>query len=118
VAVSFSDAEVQAPDEDPPPAWLEITDEEVRAAVERLPAGLAAIFRMHAFGDLSYAEIARQLGIPDGTVATRLRRARERLREILTGAMMQPIPITRSAAKASAAAQRSQTRNQRAARAA
>jgi RNA polymerase sigma-70 factor, ECF subfamily len=39
-----------------------------------------------ALADLSYAEVAESLGIPYGTVCSRLSRARRRLRESLGGA--------------------------------
>jgi RNA polymerase sigma-70 factor (ECF subfamily) len=39
-----------------------------------------------ALADLSYPEVAESLGIPYGTVCSRLSRARRRLRESLGGA--------------------------------
>ncbi len=61
-------------------------DELVRCteeALEALPANWAAVFRLRAFEDLSYAEIAQCLDIPVGTVMSRLARARTRLAEAL-----------------------------------
>jgi len=42
---------------------------------------------MYAVDRRSYADIARELNVPLGTVGTRLRRARLRLREVMLGRM-------------------------------
>jgi len=49
------------------------------AAISELPAEQRAVFVLRAVEELSYAEIAEALGIPAGTVMSRLSRARERL---------------------------------------
>ena len=54
-------------------------------AVERLPAEQRAVFVLRTFEDLSYKEIAEALGLPVGTVMSRLARARETLRGSLAG---------------------------------
>lgn len=61
------------------------TRETILAAVMRLdlPSRAAVVLRFQL--DLSYAEIARLLGIPPGTVGTLLHRARHRLRGWLSG---------------------------------
>ena len=51
--------------------------------LERMPANWAAVFRLRAFEELSYSEIAETLEIPMGTVMSHLFRARARLRETL-----------------------------------
>jgi RNA polymerase sigma-70 factor (ECF subfamily) len=57
----------------------------VRQAIDRLPAlQRDVVERFFMRGD-SYAEIGVALGIPEGTVASRICRARERLRTNLTG---------------------------------
>jgi RNA polymerase sigma-70 factor (ECF subfamily) len=55
----------------------------VLAAVQRLPRDLRDVLVLVAIQELSYAEAALALGIPVGTLMSRLHRARERLRESL-----------------------------------
>ncbi|MET0015752.1 sigma-70 family RNA polymerase sigma factor [Oscillibacter sp.] len=52
----------------------------LREAVARLPRKLRQIIVLRYFGDLTLAETARTLGIPQGTVVTRQRRALALLR--------------------------------------
>jgi RNA polymerase sigma-70 factor (ECF subfamily) len=59
-------------------------------ALDRLPPEQRAVLLLVSVEDLSYAEVARVLGIPVGTVMSRLSRARERLRE-LTGEGARPV---------------------------
>lgn len=66
-----------------PPAWADITDEDLRAAVLRLPDDLRAAYELRVHEGRSYCEIARALGIATMTVGTRLTRARARLRALL-----------------------------------
>lgn len=56
---------------------------ELAAALAALDAGQREVLLLHAWGDLRYEEIADALGIPPGTVRSRLSRARARLRELL-----------------------------------
>ncbi|OEU97233.1 RNA polymerase subunit sigma-70 [Streptomyces qinglanensis] len=63
-----------------------------RAVRHELAAALAALSARHrdvlllvAWGGLGYEEVAQALGIPVGTVRSRLHRARSRLREALGG---------------------------------
>lgn len=55
-------------------------------AVADLNPGDREVLLLFAWADLGYAEIAAALGIPVGTVRSRLNRARRRLREQLTDA--------------------------------
>jgi len=48
-----------------------------------LPEEQRAVLLLVALEDLSYAQVAKVLGIPDGTVMSRLSRARSRLRELM-----------------------------------
>jgi RNA polymerase sigma-70 factor (ECF subfamily) len=52
-------------------------------ALEALPPDQRAVFALFAAGELSYAEIAEAVGIPIGTVMSRLFHARKRLQESL-----------------------------------
>ena len=52
----------------------------VRAALDCLSDTLRLPILLHYFQDLSVAEISEVLAIPEGTVKTRLKRGRERLR--------------------------------------
>lgn len=52
----------------------------------RLPAEQRAVLLLVALEDLSYEQAARVLGVPVGTVMSRLSRARARLRELMEGA--------------------------------
>jgi len=66
-----------------PPAWTNITAEQLRAAVDALAEEFRAVYRMHALEGRSYQEIAAALDIPTNTVGTRLARARRKLKAIL-----------------------------------
>jgi RNA polymerase sigma-70 factor (ECF subfamily) len=59
----------------------------VRQAVEALPLEFREVIVLRELEGLSYKEIAGIVGIPMGTVMSRLARARERLHESLAGSM-------------------------------
>jgi len=69
----------------------------VRAAVARLPIGQRQVVTLVDLEEFSYAEVAACLGIPIGTVMSRLCRARLALRELLRPPEVVPIPRLRSA---------------------
>ena len=54
----------------------------VAEAVTRLPEGERDVLFLYAWEDLSYQDIATALGLPIGTVRSRLNRARRTLREL------------------------------------
>ncbi|WP_419994229.1 RNA polymerase sigma factor [Streptomyces boninensis] len=58
---------------------------ELAAALAALPARHRDVLLLVAWGDLGYEEAAQALGIPVGTVRSRLHRARSKLREALGG---------------------------------
>jgi|TARA_R110002072_G_scaffold101123_2_gene222802 RNA polymerase sigma-70 factor (ECF subfamily) len=57
----------------------------VRSALDQLDPELRAIFTLKEEGGLSYQEIAATLSIPEGTVGSRLNRARRELRRLIDG---------------------------------
>jgi RNA polymerase sigma-70 factor (ECF subfamily) len=54
-------------------------------AIARLPADQRAVLLLVTLEEMSYEEVARTLGIPIGTVMSRLSRAREKLRAMMAG---------------------------------
>ncbi len=69
------------PDESAHPGWH--VHRSVHAALRALPEEQHAVVRLAYFAGLTHSEIARELGIPMGTVKTRLRLAFEKLRTAL-----------------------------------
>lgn len=73
---------------DPPserPVWDRFSDDDVASALGSLPPTFARTYTLYAVDRLSYADIARRLNVPVGTVGTRLRRARLQLRAVMLG---------------------------------
>lgn len=56
---------------------------DILAALERLPEDQRSLLLLIGVEDLSYDEAARVLGVPIGTIMSRLSRARDRLRRTL-----------------------------------
>jgi RNA polymerase sigma-70 factor (ECF subfamily) len=67
----------------------------VRAAVERLPLGQRQVLTLVDLEEFGYAEVARILDIPVGTVMSRLSRARTSLKNLLDAAMQQSAALPR-----------------------
>lgn len=59
------------------------TERRVAAAIERLPAREREVLALREFEGLTYREIAQLVGIPAGTVMSRLYAARQRLAQAL-----------------------------------
>jgi len=57
--------------------------ERLRNAIDALPPDQRAVFAMYADGEATYGEIAEALGVPIGTVMSRLYHARRKLHEML-----------------------------------
>lgn len=75
--------EEQAPPSTEPRTGLD-ERELLERALEALPDDLRLLFVLREVDDLSYRELAEVAGIPEGTIASRLHRARQELRDKLT----------------------------------
>lgn len=80
-----SGLEAAARDDVLPGELLERTEtaQRVRAAIAALPVEQGKVFLLYAGGELTYGDIAEAVGIPIGTVMSRIYHARRRLREML-----------------------------------
>lgn len=58
---------------------------DLEAALAQLPHDQREVVLLVALEDMAYADVARALGIPIGTVMSRLSRGRERLRALMEG---------------------------------
>jgi RNA polymerase sigma factor (sigma-70 family) len=67
-----------------PPVPEHLTDEEMLAALRRIPEQYQDVILMSDVEELTYKEIASTLDIPMGTVMSRLHRGRALLRQELT----------------------------------
>jgi len=86
--VNGDDLVAEAPAERP--VWEHLSADDVSSALGSLPPTFAKTYTLYAVERLSYADIARQLNVPLGTVGTRLRRARMQLRQAMLGRMAAP----------------------------
>jgi RNA polymerase sigma-70 factor (ECF subfamily) len=66
-----------------PPVPQELRDEDVLAALDRVPAHFRSVILLADVQEFSYKEIAESLSIPIGTVMSRLNRGRKILRDAL-----------------------------------
>ena len=68
---------------------------DLQAALERLPLEQRPVILLVALEDMAYADIAQTLGIPIGTVMSRLARGRERLRALMedSGQPAEPVRL-------------------------
>ena len=73
-------AEVAAPDQDFDTGY----SDEMQFALEHLPPDLRETLLLVVVGELTHQEAADELGVPIGTVLSRVSRARQRMREYLT----------------------------------
>ena len=62
-----------------------LVHDEIVRALDALPAEQRSVVLLVSIEDMSYAEAAQALGIPVGTVMSRLSRGRERLQRALEG---------------------------------
>jgi RNA polymerase sigma-70 factor, ECF subfamily len=75
-------AELAAPEPDALEPWEQIDHDRLTASVADLEPHFREVIALHLVSR-TYREIAATLGIPTGTVGTRLLRARHKLRDIL-----------------------------------
>jgi len=64
----------------------------VREALEQLPPDFREVVVLREFEEMSYKAIASVIGVPIGTVMSRLARARDRLSALLRSG---PLPMER-----------------------
>lgn len=88
---SLDEEDIDVPTRVTPSDQRELAD--LAAALAQLPEQQRAVLLLVGLEELSYAEVAATLGIPMGTVMSRLARGRDRLRQILEG--RQPAPRLR-----------------------
>jgi RNA polymerase sigma factor (sigma-70 family) len=62
-------------------------------AIGQLPADQRAVLLLVTLEEMSYEAVARTLGIPIGTVMSRLSRAREKLRALMSGQSVPPAKL-------------------------
>ena len=77
-----------------PPVPEQLTDDDLLAALRRLPVQYQEVIVLCDVEELPYKEIATTLAIPIGTVMSRLHRGRTLLRQELTKARGQVVPIS------------------------
>lgn len=68
-----------------PPIPQSLTDEDILAAIERVPPKFAQVVLLADVEEFAYKEVAGLLRIPIGTVMSRLHRGRRMLRQELSG---------------------------------
>ncbi len=71
-----------------PEAIQHLTDEEVLAALNKLPQNFRAVVLLADVEEFSYKEIAKMLSVPIGTVMSRINRGRKMLRAELANYAM------------------------------
>jgi RNA polymerase sigma-70 factor (ECF subfamily) len=88
-ATAARDQTIEISVESTDPLQLEYTDE-MQAALAVLPLELRETLLLVIVGELTHQETADLLGLPLGTVLSRVSRARRRLRDTLMAARSQP----------------------------
>lgn len=81
--VTLDEDALEAEIRPPEPGALELRD--LERALAALSAEQRGVLLLIVLEDMSYAEVAATLGIPLGTVMSRLSRARERMRAMMHG---------------------------------
>lgn len=68
---------------------------DIHAALRKLPSEQREIMLLVGLEQFSYADAARILGVPQGTVMSRLSRARERMRQLLDGHQVTKLQVVK-----------------------
>lgn len=68
---------------------------DIHVALARLPAEQREVILLIGLEQFAYAEAARILGVPLGTVMSRLSRARERMRQLLDGNQVTKLQVVK-----------------------
>jgi len=79
------------PDQHDRMEFLDVLD-----ALDTLPDDQRAVLLLVGVEEMSYQDAARSLGVPIGTVMSRLSRGRERLRRVMAGEIPDGRPVLRS----------------------
>lgn len=66
---------------------------DLQRCLMRLPDEQRAVLLLVGMEDMSYEEVAKVIGVPIGTVMSRLSRARCRLRELMDGGDKRPVSV-------------------------
>lgn len=83
VTVSMDDDALEVPTRATQDDYLEMRD--LASAIGKLPHEYREVLLLVGLEHMSYEEVSKVLGIPMGTVMSRLSRGRERLRTIMSG---------------------------------
>lgn len=68
---------------------------DIHAALAKLPPEQREVMLLVGLEQFAYADAARILGVPQGTVMSRLSRARERMRELLEGRQVTKLQVVK-----------------------
>lgn len=88
-------------DFDPSPSRIVAHKQEQRLLLEalrRIPVDLQIVIELHYWEELSTTEIAHVIEVPQGTVKSRLRRAREAIEEVLQSLATEPALLSSTTA--------------------
>ena len=75
--------DLAAPEPEAPYEWEGIDTSHLLTALGKLEPRFRAVLELHFTEKRSYRDISQQLGIPTGTVGTRLLRARQKIKTLL-----------------------------------
>jgi RNA polymerase sigma-70 factor (ECF subfamily) len=70
---------------------ISVDRDQVRSALEQLPSEFREVIVLREFEGFSYKEISTTVGVPLGTVMSRLSRGREWLRRLLSSPRKEPV---------------------------